>query len=239
MPLHFKSARAPTRRALSIGCAVWLLAGPVCADPPASCSNDGLAPPRVLVERFLRADCLSCWTGNHLAAPPPGAVILDWVLPAEAGDDAPMAAVARREGLERQEALRLNLPAGRPLEWQSRSKRVGRGRLRVQHGPVVGDFVGASLTFHARDDARGPFTGWLALAEWLPKDTEGSPVARVLVRNLLTEPIGPRPEKNWAQLWRPMNIPEGARAERLGVVGWVTDARGGLVALAQAHCSGH
>ena len=61
---------------------------------------------------------------------------------------------------------------------------------------------------------------------------------RVLVRNLLTEPIAAQPDKDWPQLWRPMNLPEGARPERLGVVGWVTDAHGRLVALAQAHCAG-
>ena len=110
--------------------------------------------------------------------------------------------------------------------------------LRVAHGLAVGDHIGASLAFHApAPSAQGPFTAWLALAEWLPAGTEGSPVARVLVRNVLTAPIDAQPSQKWPQLWRPMNVPEGAQPARLGVVGWVTDARGQVIALAQARCA--
>ena len=214
---------------------VWLAASPALAQTFGNCSNDGQAQPRTLVERFLPADCAACWTRNTLPKPPRGAVTLDWVVPAANGDEAAMSAVAQRDAFERLHALGDIAPVLR--EAQHRSARVGQHRLRVQHGPALDAYMGASLAFHAQRGAQGPFTGWLAIAEWLPAGTEGTPVPRVLVRNLLTEPIAARPDKNWAQLWRPMNLPEGAQAERLGVVGWVTDARGRLVALAQARCT--
>ena len=34
-----------------------------------------------------------------------------------------------------------------------------------------------------------------------------------------------------------MNIPEGARPERLRVIGWVEDAQGRLLAVAQSRCA--
>jgi hypothetical protein len=207
----------------------------VAAQTFSNCSNDGLTQPRTLVERFIRADCADCWTSEALSPPPRGAVTLDWVVPAASGDDAAMSAVARQDAFERLQALPDIAPVLR--EAQHRSERVGRHRLRVQHGPAVGQYMGASLAFHAQRGAQGPVTGWLAIAEWLPAGTEGTPVPRVLVRNLLTEPIAARPDKNWAQLWRPMNLPEGVQPTRLGVVGWVTDARGHLVALGQARCA--
>ncbi len=211
-----------------------LAATPALAQTFSNCSNDGQPAPKWLVERFMSAECTGCWTSDTLPKPPRGAVVLDWVAPAPSGDDAPMSAVARRDAVERLAAL----PPAASTSPQSehRSQRTGQHRVRVQHGPPVGDHVGASLAFRAQRGAQGPFTGWLALAEWLPAGTEGSPIPRVLMRNLLTEPIAAQPQNNWAQLWRPMNIPEGAQAARLGVVGWVTDARGRLVALAQAHC---
>ena len=207
---------------------------PVSAETFSNCSNDGQMTPRLLVERFMSADCADCWTDAPSLALPRGAIALDWVVPGAHGDEAAMSAVARRDAQDRLQALGLSVNAlGHALH---RSQRVGRHRLRVQHGPAVGDHAGASLAFHAQRGARGPFTGWLALAEWLPAGTEGSPVPRVLVRNLLTEPIAAQPANDWPQLWRPMNLPEGAQPARMGVVGWVTDERGRVVALAQAHC---
>lgn len=153
-----------------------------------------------------------------------------------------MAAVARRDAQQRLDAQSLPMPeSGRFTQSQSQSESepIGRHRLRVQHGLALGGYIGASLRFNAKPGAQGPFTGWLALVEWLPKGTEGSPVPRQLVRNLLTEPIAPQPSADWPyQLWRPMNLPEGTQPERLGVVGWVTDTDGRLVALTQARCGG-
>ena len=240
-PPRFRRTTPPgLAAAAAILIALAQIAGPAQAQVTSSCSSDGQPQPRTLVERFLRADCVDCWTENVLPKPPRGAVTLDWVLPVESGDDAPMSAVARRDAQQRLDALPSpQFQGGQLMQSLNRSERIGRHRLRVQHGPTVGDHVGASLRFHAQRGAKGPFTGWLAVVEWLPAGTEGSPIPRQLVRNLLVEPITPEPSRDWPyQLWRPMNLPEGTRPERLGVVGWVTDADGGMVALAQARCIG-
>lgn len=242
-PAHTRRLSHPLQ-ALHVATALLALMahGASRAEPPASCSSDGQRAPRWLLERFISADCPDCWSGHPLAPAPRGAVVLDWVVPADSGDDAPMAAVARREAQQRRDATPLQTPDDGPFrqsQSQSESEPIGRHRLRVQHGLALGGYVGASLRFNAQRGAQGPFTGWLAVVEWLPKGTEGSPVPRQLVRNLLTEPIAAQPSADWPyQLWRPMNLPEGTQPERLGVVGWVTDAQGRLVALAQARCSG-
>ena len=233
---HLSKLIATGLAALSLG---MLASGSAHAQAVANCSSDGRTAPRWLVERFMSADCTACWGETTLPRPPRGAATLDWVVPSPTGEDAPMAAVARPEALERLQALGHN---GDDLrEWEHRSAVGARGhrpRLRVAHGLAVGDHIGTSLAFHApANAAHGPFTAWLALAEWLPAGTEGSPVARVLVRNVLTAPIDAQPAQKWPQLWRPMNVPEGAQPARLGVVGWVTDARGQVIALAQARCA--
>ena len=110
--------------------------------------------------------------------------------------------------------------------------------MRVSRGPVIKGYVGGSLTFAARGPVKQPLTGWLALVELLPAGTEGSPVPRVLMRNLLSEPIAPRATEPMGQLWRPMNVPDGADPERLQLLGWVSDARGRVLAAAQSRCDG-
>ena len=91
--------------------AVPLLLSPGTAAAQAFCSSDGQAEPLTLVERFHNADCAACWARPD-APLPAGAVALDWVLPGmRQGDDAPLAAVARRDGLDRLAALGLPVPA--------------------------------------------------------------------------------------------------------------------------------
>lgn len=203
------------------------------AQSQALCTSDGQRAPHALLERFISADCEACW---HEAAPTPraGALVLDWVVPAAQGDDAPLAAVARRETLERLDALRQPAPERR-LERLS-TVQGGRGRLRVSRGPVRKGYVGASLRFDGRAPLKRPLTGWLALVELLPAGAEGSPVPRVLMRNLLSEPIAPRNTDPMGQLWRAMNVPEGADPEHLQLIGWVSDAQGRLLAAAQSRC---
>ncbi|MGB3068280.1 MAG: hypothetical protein WBC18_07020 [Ottowia sp.] len=198
------------------------------------CASDGQPAPRTLTERFINADCSDCWQGDT-PLPPHTAAVLDWVLPGQQGDDAPLSAVARREALQRLQFLGERVPDTQ----SSRSGKVqgGRHRVRVAHGLVLNDYVGASLRFTSRASLAEPLTGWLALVERLPAGTEGSPVPRVLVRNLLVEPIPARATGNMGQLWRPMNVPPGAQPDRLGVVGWVSDARGRVLAVAQSRCA--
>ena len=206
--------------------AAWAQAG-------ALCTSDGQSTPRVLRERFISADCEACWR-EPTPSPPTGTLVLDWVLPGTQSDDAPLAAVARRESLERLESLRQ--PAPNKRVQLSNKVQNGRYHVRVSRGPVMNGYAGASLTFKSRAPVKLPLTGWLALVEMVPAGTEGSPVPRVLMRNLLSEPIAPRATEPMGQLWRPMNVPEGADPERLQVLGWVSDAQGRVLAAAQSRC---
>lgn len=226
----------PLPRSL-LPCAIALLALASGSRAPAQqaplCASDGQPVPHLLLERFINADCADCWQ-NATPTAPRSAVVLDWVLPGQQGDEAPLSAVARREALQRLESLGETPPDGQ----NSLSSKVqgGRYQVRVAHGLVLNGYVGASLRFTSRAALAEPLTGWLALVERLPAGTEGSPVARVLMRNLLTEPIAARPAGTMGQLWRPMNVPPGAHPDRLGVVGWVSDAHDRVLAAAQSHC---
>lgn len=197
------------------------------------CTSDGRPAPRTLQERFINADCAACW---RQAGPTPhkGTAVLDWVIPGSQGDDAPLATVARRESLERLEFLHQPVPD----DHKELSSKVqgGRHHVRVSRGPVYDGYVGASLTFDSRAPLRQPLTGWLALIEVLPAGTEGSPVPRVLMRNLLSDTIPPRNTEIMGQLWRPMNVPEGADPNRLQLLGWVSDAQGHVLAAAESSC---
>jgi hypothetical protein len=212
--------------------ALPLLLTAATARAQSSCSSDGRQPPTALVERFLNADCASCWTAADAARPAPRELAIDWVVPGARGDDAPLAAVARRDALARLESLRRSRPAGAE---SVRSVRQGpaAGTLRVAHGLAFNGYIGTSIEL--RRPRPGAWSAWLALVETLPAGTEGSAVERNLVRNLLEVPWPPGAPR--LRESRPMNIPDGANPERLRVVGWVQDARGVIRSIAQSVCA--
>jgi hypothetical protein len=207
------------------------------------CASDGQPRPAALVERFINADCADCWTDPATMPADRGAVALDWVLPGGRGEDAPLSAVATRDALKRLQALGTPPPA-RSLAL--RTPREGRaGALRVAHGLPVAGYLGASIAFTgpAGRAAGQPWSAWLALVEALPAGTEGSPVPRNLVRNLLQLPWDGRnllskQERLKFFESRPMDIPAGTNTGRLRVIGWVQDAQGRIVAAAQSRCAG-
>jgi hypothetical protein len=200
-----------------------------------ACSSDGRPQPVALLERFINADCDDCWRDPATPAAGPGELALDWVLPGGKGDDAPLAAVASRDGLARLEALGREPPARADAV---RARRTGGQRpLRVAQGPAVNDYIGTSIEF--RPGGPGPWRAWLLLVEVLPAGTEDSPVARNLVRNMFQPPWDQslaRPGAARLQDGRSMQVPEGARAERLRVVAVVEDARGRIRAIARSEC---
>ncbi len=241
------------RSAALLSIAPALLAG---APLPASafsgaCASDGQPPPRVLVERFLSADCERCWAEAPAALPGDSAVLLDWIVPGRLGDDAPLSAAATRDALARLEALRRSPPSATDTavtDVLPASRGTGRnaGPLRVGMGPPLNDYVGATVAFtpspvnNAPRTARprAPLAFTLVLIETVPAGAEGNAAERHIVRNALqgtwTADAGMR-KTGWSEL-RPMRIPDGARVERLGVVGWVQDAVGNVVAAARARC---
>jgi hypothetical protein len=202
-----------------------------------SCDSDGQPRPVALLERFINADCEACW--SDASTPKAGAreLALDWVLPGNQGDDAPLATVARRDGIRRIESLHRAVPA--KSDALHRKVKAGPQKLRVAHGLPFNDYIGTSIEL--KPGAGGPWKAWLVLVETIPAGVEGSPVERNLVRNAFqaqwdgTRALSKRERQRLFEA-RPMQIPEGAKGERLRVVGWVEDASGRVVAAAQSAC---
>ena len=226
----------PRAAAWLMGLALALAAAGVQAQ--SSCSSDGQPRPSGLLERFINADCEPCWRAAETARPGRGELALDWVRPGSRGEDAPLSAVAVREALARLQALGLT----RPLQ-DAASRRKARAsgeRLRVAHGLPFGGYIGASIEL--KPGRGGPWQAWLLLVETLPPGTEGSPVARTLVRNVLQlnwDSRTPRSEIRPGSFYetRPMQIPTGADPARLRVVGWVEDTRGRVRGIAVSRCT--
>ncbi|NMM85097.1 hypothetical protein B2J88_12075 [Rhodococcus sp. SRB_17] len=210
----------------------------------AVCSSDGAPQPAALFERFTGAGCEDCWRDPTTPAPGPRALLLDWIVPGTQGDAAPLSAAALPEAAERLQALGRARPEGSDIH-TAPVEPVGPGRLRVAQGPPLSDYLGtvASLARSpaARAQQHGPWTLWLVLVQAVPAGTEGTPVARNLVRNVLQlswDQRNERPPKEpnrWSEL-RPMRMPDGAAPASLSVAGWLQDAQGHVVAAAQSHC---
>lgn len=215
------------------------------AHAQSSCSSDGQSRPVVLLERFINADCADCWTDPATPRAGRGALALDWVLPGGQGDNAPLSAVATRDGLKRLEALGTTPPTAslnRKTQVQGRQGRTGT--LRVAHGLPVSGYMGVSIEFQAPAPAAAQnWTAWLALVEALPAGTEDSPVPRSLVRNVIQPNWSGREQlSNKERLRfiesRSMDIPAGMKTGRAQVIGWMEDAQGRVVAAAQSRCAG-
>jgi hypothetical protein len=196
-----------------------------------ACTSDKLPQPVALVERFINADCEACWSDPDTPAAKPNELALDWVLPGSKGDDAPLATVARRDGLARLKALGRAAPARSD---SLRTRRHGLNpRLRIAQGPALNDYIGTSIELKG---SFAPARAWLVLVEALPAGTEGSPVARNLVRNVF-QPDWERASRAPRKEARAMQIHEGAKPSRLRLVALVEDTRGRLAALAQTACT--
>jgi hypothetical protein len=207
------------------------------AQAQSSCSSDGQPQPVAILERFINADCESCWSDARTARPGPGELALDWIVPGSRRDDAPLSAAASRDALERLKTLGRAAP---PQADTSRRKLQRAGRqLRVAQGLPFNGYIGTSIEL--RPGGPGPWKAWLLLVETLPAGSEGTPVERNLVRNAVQPPWDSEsqpPQDTQGRLFesRPMSIPEGAQAARLRVVGWVEDGRGRVRAIAQSRC---
>jgi hypothetical protein len=203
------------------------------ANAQSSCSSDGVPRPTALLERFINADCDNCWADKQTPDAAAGTLAIDWVVPGSRGDDAPLSAVAVRDGLMRLQAAGRSVPAASDTAF---SRAALPQSLRVAHGLPFNDYIGTSIELR-RPTAGARWTAWLLLVESLPRGTEGSPVERSLVRNALRvewKAGGAMPLLER----RSMRVPEGSRPERLRVVGWIEDARGRVASIAQSRCQG-
>ena len=241
-------------------CAVLIaLFGLSAAQAQSSCSSDGQAVQSAIIERFMSADCASCWTARVAQAGRSqlgmSQIAVDWIVPSASGDDAPLSGAANRDALARLAALGLPAPAA-SLQRRSLvnlggaaapSNPRGKPPMRVARGIALNGYMGASIELNLPPrqakalQSALPLTAWLLLVEELPPGTEGSPVARLLVRNALVQTwaaagaLAADGTLRWAES-RPMSIATGANPDRLRVVGWVEDARRRLVAVAASVC---
>jgi len=74
----------PIHRAWTWVLAALLMASSQTRSQPV-CSSDDQAAPRVLFERFVNADCESCWSDASTPLAPRGALALDWIVPGRQG----------------------------------------------------------------------------------------------------------------------------------------------------------
>jgi hypothetical protein len=222
-------SKAVPLRACSL---VLVLALPLAAR--ALCTSDRVPQPQAVLERFVSADCEDCWRDPRTPVPAANTVVLDWVVPGKAGDDAPLSAVASREASDRLQAL------GHPVP--ERTSAVGTLRsgpglpLRLAQGDSVNDYVGT--TIELKQPGREPWHAWLLLVESLPAGTEGSAVARNLVRNVFRPDWGDTAHRARGPLAdaRAMQIHEGAKPERLRLLAILQDARGRIRAISRTEC---
>jgi hypothetical protein len=216
-----------------------LILQPGIAAAQSSCSSDGVKSLQQVTERFISADCLDCWT-SPLTTQKSG-LVLDWIVPSAAGNDAAMSAAASRDATTRLEALNKVFDKNQMLH-RTTSRSLPGYKLRVAHGLPVNGYIGTSIEWTPNSrSAQGAkqqmsLTSYLLLIEFIPKGTSDSPVNRLLVRNMLEEnwhlPAHPKFLSR-----RPMNIPAGVNPDNLRVLGWVQDAKGQVVGMAQSHCT--
>jgi hypothetical protein len=207
------------------------------------------APQAPVQEVFTAADCAHCWSAPAPAAPQAAAPVaapaarpgppgwrLDWITPAAA--DAPLAAAALTDARERAaRAGAASAVAGRPSAL----------RLTVVAGPAWNGYFGLQMSLQAaragsnRAGLPAGSTAWLALVETLPAGTEGSPVARALVRSV----AGPLPLDGLATAVSPaqplshlraLRWPEGAQPERLQARAWIESPTGQVLLMAADRC---
>jgi len=190
--------------------------------------------PTVLVERFISADCEVCWAdGNALVGRP---FVLDWIVPGTRGDEAPLAAAAIVEATARAGALP---HAGSVERRQTLPPKQGL-RISVEDGPAWNGYMALRLRVQLGGDTFAAGTaGYLALVENVPAGDEGNSIERNLVR-VLAGPLLLDGTRAGTEHLLALRVPFGAKAERLGGVGWVQAASGQVVALASAnaaHCA--
>jgi hypothetical protein len=185
---------------------------------------------------------------------------LDWIVPSPKGEDAPLSTAALLDSQTRLEQLQL-----KASDTQTRSSKTSTNalRIRVAHGLPFNGYLGTSIHLQAgaafwrqlQRSGASEVTAHLALVELIPAGADGTPIARILARNLyqprwnIAEQLAKSAPKNTSakvkgQLsdrafyaFQPISIPEGAKNQRLAVVGWLENSRSELLAIAQSACA--
>ena len=177
----------------------------------------------------MSADCEACWQAAGASDGRASTMVLDWIAPTAPG--ASLAAGSVMEATARAPAL----TATATLQRQVPLSRADAPRLRIADGPAWNGYVGVQLTVDRRAALPAGAQAYVALVERVPAGSEGSGVTRQLVRSVagplsLEELSTTRTVRHF----RAMRLPEGARPERLGSVGWVETAQGIVIAATQS-----
>jgi len=194
------------------------------------------AQPQVLLERFIPADCAACWqVVPPNPAPERRAFVLDWIVPAPPGSDAPLAAAALPEATPRA-AREGRLDANETSTRSHPLPATSALKVSIDDGPALNGYIG--LQMKVRYGAARPLPhglhGWLALVERIDAGSDETPVDRLLVRAL----AGPLSLGALARApvdhLRAVRVPDTGKPERLTAVGWVETGNGRVIAIGRS-----
>ncbi len=176
----------------------------------------------------MTADCESCWAAAGLSDKADRSMVLDWIVPA--GDSAPLAVGAVAEASARAGPL-----TSSTTKQQSTALKTSAPRLRIADGPAWNGYIGLQLTVQRNAPLPDGATAYMALVEKVAAGSEGSAIARQLVRSV----VGPLSLEELATTtpvrhFRAMRLPDGAQAEKLASVAWVESADGKVLAATQS-----
>lgn len=181
-----------------------------------------------LLERFIPADCEVCWSMGSAAVDAP--FVLDWIAPSTRGDEAPLSVAALAEAGARAGGW----APGSTLQRRQALPPLRGLSISVQAGPAWYGYLGLQLSVqHAGTALPDGAVGYLALVENVPAGDDGTPIERRLVRALAGPLVLDGTSENAVYLIA-LRLPLGAKAERLGAVGWIEGPSGRVIALAPA-----
>ena len=171
--------------------------------------------------------------------PGPATWLFDWIAPGAEG--APLAAAALPEAADRIARLGLALPGTSQTLQQAHAAPppLAGLRLTASSGPAWQGYFGVQLTLQTRPGTALPAgsTAWLALVEQVDAGSDGTPVARSLLRSV----AGPlplstlQPGKPLTHL-RALRWPASAEPTRLQARAWIEGPDGRLLAVAADAC---
>jgi hypothetical protein len=194
-------------------------------------------PHAAVLERFISAECSTCWSDAAALPAPPDQWLLDWIVPSARGDDAPLAPAAPDEAAARaRRVLNTGVNDERTVEHRTAAGRASAARLGVASGPAFNGYIGVQLDGRGRWPAGSSV--WVALVESIAAGTNGTPLTRQLVRTV-AGPLQP-PELRSGKPWRLLQAlrwPETAKPERLLARAWLERPDGRIVAMAGERCS--
>ena len=194
-------------------------------------------------EFFIAADCSACWGEAEAEARPLPGWRFDWIVPMAA--DAAMAVAAPPEAAERAERLAgaPGLPAPTALAAQTSHHWPALAKprwpaLSVVSGPAWQGYIGVELSLRKVGTRRWPAgsSAWIALVEQVDAGSEGTSVARALVRTV-AGPL-PLPQAGGPPLkhLRALRWPATALPERLQARAWAEGPDGKLLAVTADRC---